>query len=176
MTVCRHPVGLPDYQLLHPIDQTSEAARCRLDTPDDAVDDPVGSRCDVRYRLARRRGVEKEGLKDGIAVLKVVGDNVDEVRVVHDAFDESTGRRAFGVEMSPLETELKCFVPTNIRCLSWLDIQQLRDWAAHFQAMKLIASTMVGWTISFPGKTPHVTAFGPSEWVLVRRSPWRLTA
>lgn len=40
-----------------------------------------------------------------------------------------------------------------------------------FQAIKLTASTMVGWTISLPGKTPQVTAFGPSEWVLVRRSP-----
>lgn len=127
MTVCRHSVGLPDYQLLHPINQTSEAARCRLDTPDDAVDNAIGSRCDVRYRLARRRGVEKEGLKDGIAVLKVVGDNVDKVRVVHDAFDESAGGGALGIEMGPLETELKCFVPTNISCLSWLDIQELLE-------------------------------------------------
>lgn len=28
--------------------------------------------------------------------------------------------------------------------------------------MKLTASTIVGCTISFPGNTPHVTAFGPS--------------
>lgn len=37
--------------------------------------------------------------------------------------------------------------------------------------MKLMASTMVGWTISLFGNTPHVTAFGPSECVFVRRSP-----
>lgn len=37
--------------------------------------------------------------------------------------------------------------------------------------MKLMASTMVGWTISLPGNTPHVTALGPSEWLFVRKSP-----
>lgn len=37
--------------------------------------------------------------------------------------------------------------------------------------MKLMASTIVGWTISLPGKTPQVTAFGPSESVFVLKSP-----
>ena len=37
-------------------------------------------------------------------------------------------------------------------------------------------STIVGCKISQWGKQPHVTAFGASEVVLVRMSPWALTA
>lgn len=52
------------------------------------------------------------------------------------------------------------------------DTRQIRFTAIHtFQAMKLTASTIVGWMISLPGKTPHVTALGPSERVLVLKSP-----
>ncbi|KAL2274628.1 hypothetical protein FJTKL_03048 [Diaporthe vaccinii] len=48
--------------------------------------------------------------------------------------------------------------------------------ASSFHARKLIDSTMVGCTISLPGKTPHVTALGPSDGVLVARLPALVTA
>lgn len=50
------------------------------------------------------------------------------------------------------------------------------DCVLTFQAMKLTASTMVGWTISLPGKTPQVRAFGPSLCVFVLKSPRLLIA
>lgn len=46
--------------------------------------------------------------------------------------------------------------------------------ASSFHARNAIASTTVGWITSAPGKTPHVTAFGPSL-LFVRRSPSLLT-
>lgn len=42
-----------------------------------------------------------------------------------------------------------------------------------FQYMKLTGSTTVGWTISLPGKIPHVTALGCISGALVRLWPWR---
>ena len=103
----------------------------------------------------------EERLKDRLRFLEVVVHDIHEIVGVHDPIDELACRRFGIVELGPLTAEFVRFVLyVQLRessSLKW----KLAELT--FQAMKLIASTMVGWTISLPGKTPQVTALGPSE-------------
>ena len=104
----------------------------------------------------------------GVRIMKVVMDDIDEVGSLHQLIDELLGRRIVLVEFGPLCSQLVCFILYKCQ----VPIFVKRDGEIQtFQAMKLTASTIVGWIISLPGKTPHVTALGPSECVLVRKSP-----
>ena len=102
-----------------------------------------------------------EGLEDRARLLVVVVHDVDKEEAVHELRDELAGGRVGFVVLGPLTAEFVRFVLyVQLRensSLKW----KLAELT--FQAMKLIASTMVGWTISLPGKTPQVTALGPSE-------------
>lgn len=46
-------------------------------------------------------------------------------------------------------------------------------WLFTFQVLKAIGSTTVGCMISFPGKTPHVTAIGVVRSQFVSSSPYK---
>ena len=106
-------------------------------------------------------GSLEERLEDGVRLLVVVVHDVDKEEAVHELRDELAGGRIGFVVLGPLTAEFVRFVLyVQLRensSLKW----KLAELT--FQAMKLIASTMVGWTISLPGKTPQVTALGPSE-------------
>lgn len=67
---------------------------------------PLNGRCTLGAVLL----VEEEGLEDDLAVLKVVGDNVDKVALVHRLLDERARLGALGVEVGPLAAELECLV------------------------------------------------------------------
>lgn len=68
-----------------------------VDQPSHAIFDSVDRRSD--YTLIER---ERERFKDVRAVFEVIGDDVDEVRGVHDVFDKCAGGGGFGIEGRPL--------------------------------------------------------------------------
>lgn len=89
--------------------------------------------------------MELKRLKDGESVLEVVGDDVDEVRVVHDVLDELTRSRSFLVQASPLHAEFESLISANTL---YQNVPQnsppAKSLETHFQAMNETASTMVG--------------------------------
>lgn len=113
-----------------------------------------------------------EGSEYGLWAAEVVVDYVDKSVRFHDVGNKCLARRAVFIDSGPLHSEFECLV---LYMMGQGTFQVERSKLA-FQAMKLTASTMVGCTISFPGKTPQVTALGPSLWVFVRRSPRLLIA
>lgn len=111
----------------------------------------------------------EKGFEDSLKFVEVVVYDVDKERGVHNIGYQFPRRRVRLIHLGPLLSEFESLILEQSKLLR----RDLRETSGGhtFHAMKLTASTIVGWIISLPGKTPQVTALGPSECVFVRRSP-----